>query len=90
MHEQVYDAFVGRLKAAYGSVRVGDPREAGVLVGPLVDAAAYSGMRAALAEAAEVGGMITGGERMPVAGEGAFYVRPALVEIPDAAGSRTS
>ncbi len=82
VHEAVYDRFVSRLKAAYGSVRVGDPREPGVLVGPLIDRAAHDGMRAALAEAEAAGGRVTGGERIAVGGEDAFYVRPALVELP--------
>ena len=81
VQEAVYDAFVGRLKFAYASVRVGDPREAGVLVGPLIDRAAYDGMQEALAEARAAGGVVTGGERVEVAGEGSFYVRPALVEF---------
>ncbi|MGI4960047.1 MAG: aldehyde dehydrogenase family protein, partial [Janthinobacterium lividum] len=87
VQEDVYEAFVGRLKSAYGSVRVGDPRAPGVLVGPLIDRAAYDGMLAALAEAKQAGGTVSGGERVDVAGEDAFYVRPALVEFPaDAVG----
>ncbi len=82
VHDSVYDRFVSRLKAAYGSVRVGDPREPGVLVGPLIDAAAHAGMRAALGEAEAAGGRVTGGERIAIGGEAAFYVRPALVEVP--------
>ncbi len=84
VHEGVYDRFVPRLKAAYGSVRVGDPREPGVLVGPLIDRAAHDGMRAALAEAEAAGGTVAGGERIAIGGEDAFYVRPALVELPGA------
>jgi enoyl-CoA hydratase/carnithine racemase len=36
-------------------VKVGDPRDAGVLVGPLVDKAAFDGMEKALAEAKAAG-----------------------------------
>jgi aldehyde dehydrogenase (NAD+) len=81
VHESVYDAFLPRLKAAYASVRVGDPREHGVLVGPLIDEPALNGMQAALAEASKAGGVITGGA--PVDGLGGAYARPALVEMPD-------
>jgi aldehyde dehydrogenase (NAD+) len=80
VHESVYDAFLPRLKAAYGSVKVGDPREAGTLVGPLIDARAFELMQAALADALAAGGRVTGGERVEM-GE-AFYARPALVEMP--------
>ncbi len=79
VHESVYDTLVPRLKAAYASVSVGDPREAGTLVGPLIDEAAFSRMQRALTAAKEAGGTVTGGERVGKAGA---YVRPALVEMP--------
>jgi aldehyde dehydrogenase (NAD+) len=81
VHENVYDSLVPRLKSAYASVRVGDPRETDTLVGPLIDEAAYSRMQRALDAAKGAGGTITGGERMSAPSIGA-YVRPALVEMP--------
>jgi aldehyde dehydrogenase (NAD+) len=81
VHDSVYDAFVPRLKAAYPTVPVGDPRAAGVLVGPLIDKAAFDAMQAALDQARAAGGRVVGGERVQVAGPDAFYVSPALVEI---------
>ena len=81
VHASCYDALLPRLKAAYASVPVGDPRRAGTLVGPLIDQIAYERMLAALAQARASGGKVTGGERVDSA-PGAFYVRPALVELP--------
>ncbi len=81
VHESVYDALVPRLKAAYASVSVGDPREAGTLVGPLIDEAAFTRMQRALGAAREAGGVVTGGDRIGKPDSGA-YVRPALVEMP--------
>ncbi|ACG79455.1 NAD-dependent aldehyde dehydrogenase [Phenylobacterium zucineum HLK1] len=81
VHESIYDGFVGALKAAYASVPVGDPRQAGVLVGPLIDAASFDGMQKSLADARAAGGQVQGGERVEM-GEEAFYVRPAIVEMP--------
>ncbi len=63
VHDSLYDAFLPRLKAAYGSVPVGDPRKAGTLVGPLIDAASFEGHQRALADARAAGGQVTGGER---------------------------
>jgi aldehyde dehydrogenase (NAD+) len=80
VHASIYDGFVDRLKAAYASVRVGDPREAGVLVGPLIDEAARTAMHAALDEARGAGGVVFGGEAVVRAGA---YVCPALVEMPE-------
>jgi aldehyde dehydrogenase (NAD+) len=82
VHESVYDTLVPRLKKAYASVTVGDPREAGTLVGPLIDEAALTRMQAALAAAKAAGGTVTGGERVGKPEAGGAYVRPALVEMP--------
>nr|WP_269713751.1 aldehyde dehydrogenase family protein [Caulobacter sp. NIBR2454] len=82
VHESIYDAFVPRLKAAYGSVSVGDPRTAGTLIGPLIDAAAFHGMQRALEQAKAAGGAVHGGERVSIEGAlDGFYVRPAIVEM---------
>jgi aldehyde dehydrogenase (NAD+) len=82
VHESVYETLVPRLKRAYQTVAVGNPLEAGNLVGPLIDRAAYESMQKALGAAKAAGGAITGGDRVAVAGaDEAYYVRPALVEI---------
>jgi aldehyde dehydrogenase (NAD+) len=82
VHEDVYAGLLGRLKTAYASVPVGDPREKGALVGPLIDQRAYRAMRLALDEAGRSGGVITGGERLFMDRfPDAYYVKPALVEI---------
>ncbi len=79
VHESIYDQFVPRLKAAYGSVPVGDPRQEGVLIGPLIDDGAYKNMQKALSEAR--GGVI-GGERVATpSAPDAYYARPALIEL---------
>ncbi|WP_237153991.1 L-piperidine-6-carboxylate dehydrogenase [Oryzibacter oryziterrae] len=83
VHDSIYDALVPRLKKAYGSVKVGDPREAGVLVGPLIDKASFDRMQGALSAAKAAGGVVTGGERTREdVGADAHYVRPAIVEMP--------
>jgi aldehyde dehydrogenase (NAD+) len=78
VHESLYDRFVPRLKAAYDTVSVGDPRAEGVLVGPLVDEQAHDAMARALEEARVQGGQVHGGQRLEGPG---VYVRPALVEM---------
>jgi aldehyde dehydrogenase (NAD+) len=81
VHDGIYEALVPRLRRAYATVPVGSPLDAGTLVGPLIDAAAFAAMQAALATARAEGGQVVGGERVAVAGDG-FYARPALVEMP--------
>ncbi len=83
VHESVYDTLIGRLKRAYQAVPVGSPLEPGALVGPLIDKAAFEGMEMALASAGAANGRITGGARVDAEGAAdAYYVRPALVEMP--------
>ena len=81
VHDSVYDTLVPRLRKVYGSVTIGDPRENGVLVGPLIDKAAFDGMQRALDEARNGGATITGGARQSVGSADAYYVAPALVEM---------
>jgi len=80
VHDSIADALIARLKAAYETLPVGDPRDDGVLVGPLIDDAAAHGFDTALRQAVEQGGeIIVGGDR--VARDG-VYVRPAIVRMP--------
>ena len=83
VHADIYDRLLPRLRRAFASVPVGDPRDPATLVGPLVDRAAYDAMAAALAEARAQGGILHGGDRLLAAAfPGAYYVRPAIAEMP--------
>ncbi len=82
VHDSVYDQFVPRLKKAYESVSVGNPLETSSLVGPLIDRAAFDHMQKALQQAAANGGKVTGGHRFENGHADAYYVHPALVEMP--------
>jgi aldehyde dehydrogenase (NAD+) len=83
VHEDIYDDLVGRLQKVYGSVSIGDPLDPSTLVGPLIDKQGYEAAQAALVQARDEGGKVQGGERANTgAGDGAFYMRPALVEMP--------
>ena len=85
--DEIYQQFLPRLSQVYASVRVGDPRAPDTLVGPLIDRGAFENMERALAEARAAGGTIQGGERVEgIAGDGAYYVRPALCEMPNQTG----
>jgi aldehyde dehydrogenase (NAD+) len=72
VHESIADRLTDRLRGLFGQVRIGDPREPGTLIGPLIDEAAFNAMRKVLGEKIERVDAVPGG----------FYVRPALVEAP--------
>jgi len=80
VHDSIYDTLVPSLKAAYQSIRVGNPMDPKTLVGPLIDEAAYKMMQQALSN---ISAPIMGGNRVLVEEypEG-YYVTPALVEMP--------
>ena len=82
VHDSIYNDFITRLKRVYASVSIGDPREDGTLVGPLIDARAVDAMQQSLANAQAAGGQVTGGNRLR---DDALYVQPALVEMPEQA-----
>jgi aldehyde dehydrogenase (NAD+) len=82
VHERVYDALVPRLKQVCKSLVIGDPRNAGTLIGPLIDERGFTGMQSALAAAEKAGGRVSGGKRASVTGHPhAFYAEPAIVEM---------
>jgi len=71
VHESIADEFVARLKKLFASVKVGDPRQADTLVGPLIDESASNAMSTV------IGGQV---ERVDAVA-GGYYVRPAIVEV---------
>ena len=50
VHESIAGEFVERLASAYRTVLIGDPREPGTLVGPLITGEAFGRMEAALGQ----------------------------------------
>jgi aldehyde dehydrogenase (NAD+) len=87
VHDDVYERLMLRLRRVYASVKIGDPREEGTLVGPLIDGRAFESMQGALQEARMAGAIVHGGGRVVSAGgENAFYVQPALCEMPTQSG----
>jgi aldehyde dehydrogenase (NAD+) len=83
VHEGVYDQLIPRLKSAYETLPLGDPLADGILVGPLIDGPAYEGMARALEQAQTEGGVVHGGGRVLAEQyPNAYYVRPAIVEMP--------
>jgi aldehyde dehydrogenase (NAD+) len=87
VHGLVYDRLVPQLSSVFRSVAIGSPLEPDTLVGPLIDAAAHRAFVQALQEARELDAKVVGGERvLPKYGSDAYYVRPALIEMPAQAG----
>ncbi|MBI2970007.1 MAG: aldehyde dehydrogenase family protein [Gammaproteobacteria bacterium] len=81
VHDSVYPDLLGRLQSAYEALSIGNPFDAGILLGPLINGEAFRRMQDALARLRGEGARISGGGRVIVDGcEDGFYVRPAIVE----------
>jgi len=82
VHESLQDKLLERLRHAYASLRIGNPLEPEVLVGPLIDAAAFASMQDALGLVRAQGDIVFGGERVALtAAADAFYATPAICEM---------
>ena len=77
VHESRYAEVVDKLVSAYKQVRIGNPLELSVLMGPLIDQASVSAYRTALEEAKKGGGQILYGGRV-LDGPG-WFVEPTIV-----------
>jgi aldehyde dehydrogenase (NAD+) len=77
VHESVAESLVERLRTLIAQVKIGDPRHPDTLIGPLIDEAAFDGMKSVLGDKIERADAVPGG----------FYVRPAIVEVGAQQGS---
>jgi aldehyde dehydrogenase (NAD+) len=78
-HDRIFDDLKNRLVAAYQQLKIGDPLEEGVLMGPLVDTGPVEDMMKALERLKQEGGkIVVGGEKLPNAG--GCYVAPCIAE----------
>jgi aldehyde dehydrogenase (NAD+) len=78
VHESIHDRVLERLAGIYRRIRIGDPWDDSVLMGPLISEGAVEAMMAALDAARQQGGeVVHGGNRLPRPG---FFVEPALVK----------
>ncbi len=82
VHKSIKDELVAKLVKAYDSLPIGDPREAGTLIGPLIDRASLDAMQTSLEKARAEGGKVHGGAIVSDGVPGGAYAAPALVEMP--------
>ena len=76
MHSSIAEDLIGRLVSAYRQVKIGDPLDESVLMGPLIDRQAVDGMVNALKALKEQGGEVVYGGGI-LEGPGSF-VTPCL------------
>ena len=82
VHADMFDSLCALLVKSYRKIRIGNPLETGVHMGPLIDAAAVATMQNALRQLREQGGkIIYGGQALSggIFGAGT-YVTPCIAE----------
>lgn len=80
VHESVATEFGEKLAARMGALSVGRGQDAGVQVGPLIEAKTVEAIHAMVTEAVEAGAeLLTGGE--PIDGAGFFYPPTVLTKV---------
>jgi aldehyde dehydrogenase (NAD+) len=82
VHADRFDSFCAALVRSYREIRIGDPLDAGVLMGPLIDAEAVDTMQVALKQLREQGGKIIYGGQVLSGGlfDTGTYVTPCIAE----------
>lgn len=82
IHESVYETFVNKLISAYKQVKIGNPMDSGIIMGPVVNREAVANMMDTLKGLKEEGGRILyGGELLNGEEfESGCYVTPCIAE----------
>ena len=83
VHRNVHDEFVRLLKDKTEKIKIGNPLDKDVYLGPVIDEGAVATFEEAAAEAQKNGEIVTGGERLTDGelGKGTF-VQPTVAEVP--------
>jgi len=83
IHESIYDAMKASLEKAYKQIKIGNPLEEGVLMGPLIDKDAVKNYIDAIQKIKEEGGKIVYGGKVLEGKEysSGCYVVPTIAEV---------
>ena len=80
VHASIVDELTERLKSAYTQVKIGDPRDAATLMGPLISSQSVTAYHDAIAAATQQGGQVVcGNEELDGAGH---FVKPTIIRMP--------
>ncbi len=83
IHESLYDKVKEALKKAYGQLKIGNPLDAAIHIGPLIDKGAVDMYLDSIQKAKEQGGkiLVEGGVLEGKGYESSCYVKPCIIEV---------
>ena len=79
VHKHIYKEVVDKLKTSFDGLKIGDPMDREVQVGPLISEDSLQRMQQKLDSCRNKSLEVTGGDKLDI--DGGFYVKPALVEV---------
>jgi len=78
IHKYIYDKVISRLASIYHQIKIGNPLEPDILMGPLIDESAVESYKQAMREIKKMkGDILYGGDVMQGPG---YFVKPTLVQ----------
>jgi len=80
VEKEVIEPLLARLKQAYAQVKVGDPRQADTVMGPLINVNAVTQYEEAVERSQDEGGKLIFGGQVLMGMPSPFYVQPTLVQ----------
>jgi acyl-CoA reductase-like NAD-dependent aldehyde dehydrogenase len=78
IEDSIYDEFVAQMAKAAAGIKIGDPRDADTVMGPLVSAAQRERVERYVAKGREEGARLACGGKRPARPEKGFYFEPTL------------
>jgi len=78
IEDSIYDDFVAQMTKAAGGIKIGDPRDADTVMGPLVSAAQRDRVERYVAKGRSEGAVVACGGRRPSALPKGYYYEPTL------------
>ena len=81
VHEDIYEEFMQKLHAYYGTLKIGDPSDKSSQLGPLISERSYEDMQRVLESLNNKDVTVHGGQRLEVGDSQEFYGMPAIVEV---------
>jgi 1-pyrroline-5-carboxylate dehydrogenase len=83
VHRAVRKPFLDKLLEKTAAIRIGDPTERDVYLGPVINDKALARFTRAAEQARKEGGILAGGDRLTQGALGkGYYVAPTVVEVP--------
>ena len=79
VHKDIYKEVVDKLKTSFDGLKIGDPMDREMQVGPLISEDSLQQMQQKLDSCRNKSLEVTGGDKLDI--DGGVYVKPALVEV---------